>query len=120
MYAGSLELGKIVNAFERCVPGCYVRDYRDRGGYVTLCRGYRNILWGDQADAGRVYRQIPNETLGSFPVGNVTAATHYHGIRLTRPGWRVEFRKAAEKLTRNQLKRITKILGMGEVFTGVR
>jgi len=69
--------------------------------------------------AGNVYRQVPDETLSSIPRGNVTAASLYDGIKLLRPGWRMEFRKAMEKITYVQQRAITKMLGVGEVFPGV-
>lgn len=120
MYDGSIEHGKIIAAFQRCVPGCYVRDYRDKGGYIVIARGYQNLPWNDQTTTRRVYRQVPAVTLVNLPRGNVTPATRYIGLRLDRPGWRREFRRAAQHLTRNQMRRITRDLGVDEVFPGVR
>lgn len=119
MHNGSLEAGRIIKAFEQNVPDCYVRDYRNAGGYVTVCRGYKDIPWNDQADAGPVYRQVPIHTLCSLPQGWVTAAGLYAGHALLRPGWRWEFRKSSTYLTHQQKKAITKALGVGEVFLGV-
>ena len=119
MFLGSIPHDRIIHAFERCVPDCYVKDYRDNGGYLTLCRGYKDIPWADQATGGKVYRQVPDQTLGSIPRGNVTAASKFDGLRLTRPGWRMEFRRAMQKITYVQQRAITKMLGVGEVFPGV-
>lgn len=119
MYAGSIPHDRIINAFERHVPGCYVRDYRDNQGYITICRNYRDIKWGGQTTTTPVYRQIPAVTLASIPQGNVTAPSLYHGVRLMRPGWRQEFRKAMRHLSYLQQRAITKTLGVGEVFPGV-
>ena len=119
MYLGTFDHGKIIEAFRRNVPGCYIRDYRDKDGFITICRDYRDIKWGDQMDAGRSYRQIPAVTLVNLPKGNVTAATRYRGLRLARPGWRVEFRRAARHLSEAQMRNITEFLGAGEVFTGI-
>jgi len=110
MYCGSFDHGKIIEAFTRCVPGAYVRDYRDKGGYITVCRGYKDIPWRDQTTTRRVYRMVPDETLFSMPRGNITAPTMYAGVRMIRPGWREQFRKAAHKLTWNQRKKIEKVL----------
>ncbi len=118
MYAGSFEHGKIIEAYTRNVPGTYVRDYRDNGGYITICRGYKDIKWRDQTTTANVYRQVPKETLVNLPRGNVTAATIYSGVTLVRPGWRTEFRKSMMYTSRDQQKRIEKFLGAGEVFPG--
>ena len=119
MYAGAISHDRIINAFQQHVPSCYVRDYHDKGGYITLFRGTRDIRWNDQATAGNVYRQVPAETLCSIPRGFMTAATHYRGLALDRPGWRIQFRKASKCLSDNQMRRITKTLGLGEVFPGI-
>ena len=37
MYYGSIYHGDIISAFERHVPGCYVRDYREQGGFIAVC-----------------------------------------------------------------------------------
>jgi hypothetical protein len=119
MYQGSLPHDRIISAFQRHVPGAYVRDYRDRGGYITICRQLRTIKWGYQTTTTPEYHQVPATTLASIPRGNVTAATLYHGVRLFRPGWRAQFRKAMRFLSHNQMRAITKTLGAGEVFPGV-
>src|SRR3990167_7542698 len=98
MYYGSLEHSRIISAFERSVPDCYVRDYRDKGGYITICRGYKDIPWADQTTTTKVYRQVPAVTLASIPRGMVTSATLYRGLALERPGWRKELRKAMRYL----------------------
>jgi len=118
MYSLSLDAAKIIEAFRRCVPGCYVRDYRDNGGYITICRDYRNIKWKDQMDAGNEYRQVPATTLVNLPRGNVTSASIYSGFKLVRPGWRLEFRRAMRHLSESQRRNITEFLGVGEVFSG--
>ena len=119
MYDSSIDHGKIINAFLRAVPGSYVRDYRDNGGYITVCRGYKNIPWRDQTTTCKVERQVPNVTLLNLPRGNVRAQTRFEGLRLARPGWRQEFRRAMPHLTYSQMRRITKALRVGEVFPGV-
>ena len=119
MYQGSFEHGRIIDAFTRAVPGSYVRDYRANGGYITVCRDYMDIPWRDQLTTRQVYRQVPKVTLVNLPRGNVTAATLFKGLRLSRPGWRREFRKAMQHLSDAQMRRITKALGAGEVFPGV-
>ena len=119
MYYGSIEHSRILEAFRRHVPDCYVRDYRDRNGFITLCRGYRDLAWKDNLTAPSVYRQAPAITLLSIPRGFVTSPTIYHGLRLHRTGWRQEFRKARRYLTEAQMRRITKDLRVGEVFEGI-
>ena len=119
MYCGSLDHGRIIEAFRRCVPGSYVRDYRAGGGFLTICRDYRDIKWKDQTTTAKVERQVPATTLASIPRGDVTSATIYRGLALERPGWRREFRRAAENQSKDQMKAITKFLGAGEVFAGI-
>lgn len=120
MYNGSIEHGRIISAFQRHVPDCYVRDYRDRGGFITICRGYRDLPWRDQTTTRQIYRQAVDKTLCNLPRGNVTAASLFDGVKLDRPGWRVEFRRARKHLTLTQMRAITRDLNVGEVFYGVR
>jgi len=120
MYAGSIDHDRIISAFTRNVPGSYVRDYRENGGYITICKNYRTIKWGDQTTTSKVEKQVPATTLCNLPRGNVTAASQFAGLRLLRPGWRVEFRRASTHLTDAQKRRITKTLHCGEVFWGIR
>jgi hypothetical protein len=119
MYGGSLEHSKIIEAFMRNVPGCYVRDYRDNNGYIVICRDYKDIPWRDQTTTRNVERQVPATTLANLPRGNMTAATRYRGLSLDRPGWRMEFRRAARHLSDVQMQEITDYLGAGEVFSGI-
>ncbi len=119
MYFGTFDHDKIISVFRRNVPGLYVRDYREHGGYITLCRGYRDIAWADQQSTNKVERQVPHVTLTNLPRGVVTSATKYVGLALVRPGWRQEFRRAAHHLSDVQMRRITHELGAGEVFPGI-
>lgn len=119
MYQGTFDHGQIIAAFVRNVPDCYVRDYRDNRGYITVCRGYKDIPWKEQTTTQKVYRQVPKQTLLSLPRGTVTASDRYHGLALDRPGWRSQFRKAMPLLTSAQMRQITKALGAGQVFPGI-
>jgi hypothetical protein len=119
MYYGSIETGKIIEAFRRFVPGVYVRDYREKGGFITVCRDYKDLTWGDQQSAPKVYKQVPAVTLCNLPRGYTGSATRYRGLRLERTGWRIEFRRAMNYLTEVQQRAITEFLGVGEVFPGI-
>ena len=119
MHIGSLSHDDVIRAFQNNVPGCYVRDYRDRGGFITICKNYRDIKWKDQLSGGNVYRQVPATTLVNLPKGTFTSATHYRGLSLERVGWRIEFRKAMRHLTQDQMLGITEDLNVQEVFPGV-
>ena len=116
VYPGSLYHGDIIAAFTRNVPGTYVRDYRDSGGYIVICRDYKSIQWNDQTTTRKVEKQVPAVTLVNLPRGYVTAATRYVKLRLDRPGWRQEFRRAARHLSEVQKKAITRALRVGQVF----
>ena len=118
MHCGSLYHGDIITAFMRNVPGVYVRDYRDSGGYIVICRNYRDILWNDQTTTRKVERSVPAVTLFNLPRGYMTKRTLYAGLRLHRPGWKQEFRRAAQHLTDTQRRRIVRDL-RANVFEGV-
>ena len=120
MYAGTFEHGKVIEAFTRCVPDTYVRDFRDNNGYITVCRGYKDYKWKGQTTTTKVYSQRVLTTLVNLPRGNITAATRYRGLALDRPGWRKQFRDAQKHLSRDQMKAITKFLGSGQVFPEVQ
>lgn len=120
MYNAAISHDDIIRAFTRHVPDSYVRDYRDQGGFITVCRGYKNVRWKDGLSTANEYRQIPAYTLVNLPRGYVKPDTLYVGLKLDRPGWRLEFRKAMRFLTSTQMKKITKELNRGEVFPGVR
>lgn len=120
MYDGSIDHGKIISVFLRNVPGSYVRDYRENGGFITVCRYYKSIKWGDQMSTAKVERSIPAITLCNLPRGNVTPDSKFVGLKLHRPGWRVEFRRASKHLSDAQKRAITRDLRCGEVFRGVR
>ena len=119
MYNGSFYSGDIIAAFERNVPGVYVRDYRESGGYITICRDYKDLPWKDQLATRKVYRGVPAVTMISMPQGAVTAPTLYRGVAMARPGWREEFRKSMRFLSEAQMRRITEALGVREAFPGV-
>lgn len=113
MYSGSIYHGDLIEALRRNIPGCYVRDYRDGNGYITVCRGYRTIPWkGDGLSTQRRYANIPAETLLSVPSGMVQAADIYQGLALQRPGWRKQLREKASLMTHAQRRRIQRDLGV--------
>lgn len=116
----SIYHGDIISAFLRHVPGAYVRDYRENGGFIVICKDVKTIKWGDQTTTTKTECQIPATTLVNLPRGNVTAMTRFIGLRLDRPGWRREFRRAAQHLSDTQMRAITHDLGRGEVFPGIR
>lgn len=104
----SIEHSRIIRAFEHNVPGCFVKDYSDHGGWITIMRGTRDIRRRD--DYGETIRSLPAETLCAIPRGNVQAPSLFDGIRMVRPGWRREMRKAYDKLTESQRRAIEKEL----------
>lgn len=106
----SIEHSRIIRAFERNVPGCYVKDYSDRGGWITIMRGTKDIWQKD--DYGGKFRSVPAETLCAIPRGNVQGPSLFSGLKMVRPGWRREMRKAADKLTDTQRRAIEKDLGV--------
>lgn len=111
MHSGSLYHGDIISAFQREVPDCYVRDYRGGGGWITICRGYKDLPWKSSSLTNRKqYVQVPAHTLMSIPRGEVKAADTYNGLALIKPGWRRGLRMAAKFLTYEQRRRIQKRL----------
>jgi hypothetical protein len=116
MYDGSIDHGKIIETYLRAVPGSYVRDYRHKGGFITVCRNYRTLLWKDQTTTRKAYRDVPDVTLLNLPRGPVYPRTQYAGVRLVRPGWREQFRKSMRHISPDQMKRITRKMGYGQIF----
>jgi hypothetical protein len=119
MHAGSISHDDIIRAFTNHVPGSFVRDYRANKGFITVCRGLKSIKWRDQMSAPKVEKEVPAVTLVNLPRGFVTAQTQFMGIRLHRPGWRQEFRRASRYLSDDQMQAITEDLDVGEVFPGI-
>lgn len=97
----------MIEAFKRNVPDCYVRDYRDNNGWLTICRGYKDVPW---KSAVKTYVQVPAHTLLSIPRGNVKSADTYNGLALVKPGWRRGLRMAASHLSYEQRRRIQRHL----------
>lgn len=106
----SIEHSRIIRAFERNVPGCYVKDYSSTGGYITIMRGSRTFWDGGTRSANG--SGVPAETLCAIPRGAVQAPSLFRGMQMVRPGWRREMRKAADKLTESQKRAIEKDLGV--------
>lgn len=106
----SIEHSRLIKAFEKNVPGCFVKDYSDRGGYITIMRGTKTI-W-DRTTRAENATDVPAETLCSIPRGNIQAPTLFSGLKMVRPGWRIQMRQAAQKLTESQRRRIEKDLGV--------
>lgn len=116
MYIGSLYHGDIIRAFQRNVPGVYVRDYRDRGGFIVIMRGTKTLDWGGQTTTKQQYRNVPDVTLVNLPRGNVTRRCLYYGMKLHRPGWRNEFIRASFNLSEVQKRGIERDLGGKMLF----
>ena len=112
---GSIDSSRLISTILRNVPGTYVRDYHDNQGYLTICRGYVTI-YDHSKDTDKLTAGLPAETLCALPRGNVQAANLYSGMRLMRPGWRIEMRKARRLMTDSQARRIERELRM-RVFT---
>lgn len=107
----SIEHSKIISAFERNVPDCYVRDYRPNSSWLAVCRGYKTVQDFSLYEKGEPTEiTVPRECLCFIPRGTVTATTWWNGMALIRPGWRNQMRLAKKKLTDAQMRRIEKDL----------
>ena len=111
----SIDTSKLISAILRNVPGTFVRDYRDNGGWINIARGARTI-WDNDKDTEKLSANLPAETLCSLPPGQVQAPSLYNGVRLVRPGWRIEMRRCGRYIDPEQARRIEKDVGM-RVFT---
>lgn len=99
---GSIDSASIISAFTRNVPDCYVRDYQGKGGWLAICRGYREIVDGTN---GHIWT-VPLAQLCVIPKGQVQAPTLAIGAKTERPGWRLQMKKARQYLTPAQMDRI--------------
>lgn len=102
----SLETGVLIDAVLRAVPGSYVRDHREIGGWIAVMRGSRPIY-----DASRnTAEEWPAETLLSLPAERVTKKDLVAGIAIKRPGWQRQIRRLGELISPLQAKLIEKQL----------
>lgn len=111
----SIDAGKLIGAILRNVPGTFVRDYRERGGWLNIARGAVTI-WDRDKDTEKLSANLPAETLCSLPAGQVQASTLLRGVALVRPGWRMEMRRCRARISDSQARAIERDLGM-RVFT---
>ena len=103
---GSIDHSRIIEAFTRNVPDCYVRDYLGKGGELAICRGYKTVIDGTNGHEW----VVPRHQLCVIPRGSVQAPSLAHGAKTVRPGWRVEMKKAGKYLTSSQMDRIERDL----------
>lgn len=109
MYGG-IESSRILRAFQKWVPGCYVRDYTCNRGFLTLARGYKT-MYDPSRNTRHFAENVPAETLINLSPGYTPEKAIYRGMELVRPGWRQEFAKVSDRLTDYQKARISKELG---------
>ena len=110
----AVETSRVIKAFEYNVPGVFVRDYRENRGFIAICRGYKD-LYDESKDTAQFTKSLPAQTLCNLAPGFMQAGSIYQGLRLLRPGWRIEMRKARRFLTRKQQEAISKSVGL-ELF----
>lgn len=102
----SLETGLLIDAVLRAIPGTFVRDFREIGGFIAVMRGSRAIY-----DASRnTAEEWPAETLLSLPPERVTKKDLVAGIAIKRPGWQRQIRSLRERISPLQAKLIEKAL----------
>ncbi len=103
----AIETSRIINAFLRCVPGTFVRDYVGTGGFLQIRRGRRLIA---SNDSNEVY-ETAAETLCTLNPGWTPRTTFVKGVVTKNPGWQVQMRVAGKKLSPYERRKIEKHLG---------
>lgn len=109
MYGG-METSRIIRAFQRWVPGCFVRDYTGNRGFLVIARG-QTTMFDSSKNTDQFTRGLPAETLANLSPGYTPEKSIYSGMTLIRPGWRYEMRRAGMYLTDYQKRKIQKDLG---------
>jgi hypothetical protein len=109
MYGG-IESSRIIRAFQRWVPECYVRDYTANRGYLTVARGYKTMFDASR-NTSHFAENVPARTLANLSPGYTPEKSIYRGMELVKPGWRQEMARARPHLTAYQAERIEKELG---------
>lgn len=96
----------------RTVPGTYVRDYRPSGGYLTICRGAKEVrvAWSNGLET------VPRALLCNLTPGWTPRPTLMAGAVPVAPGWQMEMRKLARAITPNQRGQIARLLGRPDIF----
>lgn len=107
-----IETAKLIDAIVRSVPGSYVRDYRESGGYLTVCRGYKTIR--NESDGSN--HVFPAELLCNLTPGWTPRPTLMLGSRPLYPGWQQELRKLGRVITAKQRGRIIARLRRPDLF----
>ena len=110
MYGG-IESSRLIEAFKRHVPECYVRDFTGNRGYLTLCKG-RQTLFDFSKHTDKFSDTVPKWTLANLNPGYTPEKAIYDGAKLLVPGWRMEMRRAAEYLTPHQKRLVSREMGM--------
>ena len=109
MYGG-IESSRIIRAFQKWVPECYVRDYTGNRGYLTVARGYKTVF-DSSRNTSHFAENIPAATLANLSPGYTPEKSIYRGMELIKPGWRQEMARARPLLTDYQAAGIEKDLG---------
>lgn len=134
----TIDTSRVIEAITRSVPGTFVRDYREKGGEIMLCRGMIPIT----DDHSGHDHKVPDEVLMVLRRGFIHEEDEYSEMQvvepklifdpvfkmnkfvermktvrvLKNPGWRTQFKKMRSKLTPTQRKKIEQELEM-KVFS---
>lgn len=102
----SLETGPLINAILRAIPGTFVRDFREIGGWISIMRGTRTL----RDESRNTSDAWPAETLLSLPPERVTKKDLVAGVAVKRPGWQRQIRNLYPRITPLQAKQIERLL----------
>lgn len=103
----AITTNRIIAAVLNNVPGTFVRDYTAGKGFLQIRRGNKEVA---SHDSNERY-SVPAETIMTLAPGWTPRTTFVKQAVTIRPGWQVQARVAAQKLTPCQIRHIERELG---------
>ena len=103
----AITTNRIITAILNAVPGTFVRDYTWNRGFLQVRRGRKEV---GSNDSNEVY-SVPAQTIITLAPGWTPRTTFVKGAVTVRPGWQVQARVAAQKLTVAEQRKVERELG---------
>ena len=103
----SVNTARLARAFVDNVPGCFIRDYTETGGFLQIRRRLKTVGSHDNTD---VYT-VPAETICTLNRGETPRPTLYKNGRIEAMGWQVQMRVARNHLEPDEISGIERDIG---------